>query len=110
MIAGETDDTLDEMEGGVDGIVEDDDVAAVNGGGGENAGVRRCSASGLFVDEEEVADEESGLHGFRWDAEGLHAEGDNEDRDDDEVEERLECGEDAGSVVMRVVARSLRLG
>ena len=32
MVAGEADDALDEMEGGVDGVVEDDDVAAMDGG------------------------------------------------------------------------------
>ena len=32
MIAGKADDPLDEMEGGVDGIVEDDNVAAMDGG------------------------------------------------------------------------------
>ena len=31
MVAGEADDALDEMGGGVDGVVEDDDVAAVDG-------------------------------------------------------------------------------
>lgn len=108
VVAGEADDTLDEVEGGVDGIVEDDDIATVDGcGGEESAGT--VGGCGLLVDEEEVADEKRGLHGFGGDAEGLHAEGDDEDGDDDEVQKGLECGEDAGSVVMRVVS-SLRWG
>ena len=32
MVAGKADDALDEMQRGVDGVVEDDDVAAVDGG------------------------------------------------------------------------------
>ena len=34
VVAGEADDALDQVHGGVDGVVEDDDVAAVEGGGG----------------------------------------------------------------------------
>lgn len=99
MVAGESNDALDEVEGGVDGIVKDDDVAAVNGGSGkEGAGAVGCH--GLLVDEEEVADEEGGLHGFGGDAEGLYAEGNDEDGNDDEVQKRLEGGEDAGPVVV----------
>ena len=36
-VAGQADDALDEMERGVDGIVEDDDIAPVNGGGRQKA-------------------------------------------------------------------------
>ncbi len=57
--------------------------------------------SGLLVDEEEVADEEGGLHRLGGDAEGLRAEGDDEDRDDDEVEERLHRGEKAGLAMVQ---------
>ena len=98
VVAGKADDALDQVQGGVDGVVEDDDVAAMDGGGGEEAGGAVCEleAAVLFVDEEEVADEEGGLHRLGGDAEGLGGEGDDEDRDDDEVEERLERGEDAG--------------
>ena len=63
----------------------------------------------MLVDEEEVADEEGGLHRFGGDAEGLGTEGDDEDRDDDEVEEGLKRGENAGLVVVvmeRVAGRS----
>ena len=38
VVAGQADDALDEMEGGVDGVVEDDDVAAMDGGRGKKAG------------------------------------------------------------------------
>ena len=38
VVAGKADDALDEMEGGVDGIVEDDDVAAMDGGCREDEG------------------------------------------------------------------------
>ena len=108
VIAGKADDTLDEVEGRVDGVVEDDDIAAMDGGGGEEAA---CAVGGcsLLVDEEEVADEEGGLHGFGGDAEGLHAEGDDEDGDDDEVEEGLEGGEDAGVLVVQVAVVSRRV-
>ncbi len=103
VVAGKADDAFDEVEGGVDGIVEDDDVAAVDGGGGKE-GACAVGGCGLLVDEEEVADEEGGLHGFGWDAEGLHAEGDDEDGYNDEVEQGLEGGGDAGSVVVWVTA------
>jgi hypothetical protein len=107
VVAGEADDALDEVERGVDGVVEDDHVAAMDRGGGkERAGA--VGGCGLFVDQEEVADEEGGLHGFGWDAEGLHAEGDDEDRHHDEVEERLQSSEDAGLFVMRVVMMAVR--
>jgi hypothetical protein len=107
-VAGEPDDALNEMEAGVDGVVEDDDVAAVDRGRGEEAeGTVRCAGRcELFVDEEEVADEEGGLHGFRGDAEGLRAERDDEDRDDDEVKERLHRGKNTGPV-MRVGMRTV---
>jgi hypothetical protein len=55
MIAGKADDAFDEMEGGVDGVVEDDDVAAVDGCGGQE-GAGAVGGCGLLVDEEEVAD------------------------------------------------------
>ena len=41
MVAGQADDALDQMHGGVDGIVEDDDLAALDGGRRE--GDRRTS-------------------------------------------------------------------
>ena len=107
VVAGEADDALDEVKRGVDGVVEDDDVAAMDGGGGkERAGA--VGGRGLLVDQEEVSDEEGGLHGFGWDAEGLHAEGDDEDRHHDEVEERLQSGEDAGLFVVRVMMMTVR--
>ena len=98
-IAGQADDALNQMQRGVDGVVEDDDVAAMDGGRGKEAGGSVCARYSLLVDEEEVSDEECGLHRFGGDAEWLGAEGDDEDRDDDEVEEGLERGEDAGLVV-----------
>jgi hypothetical protein len=105
MIARETDDALDEMQGGVDGVVEDDDVAAMDCGGWKEAGgAVGVGCARLLVDQEEVAHEESGLHRLGRDAEGLGAEGDDEDGDDDEVKERLQRGENAGFVVVRVVA------
>ena len=83
VVAGEADDALDEVHGGVDGVVEDDDVAAMDGGGGEEGGrVWIFEAEVLFVDEEEVADEEGGFHGCGGDAEGLDGEGDDEESDD----------------------------
>jgi hypothetical protein len=100
VVAGQADDALDEMEGGIDGVVEDDDVAAMDGGRREEAGGSICvGGAGLLVDEEEVADEEGRLHRPGGDAEGLCAEGDDEDRDDDEMEEGLERGKGAGFVV-----------
>jgi hypothetical protein len=98
-VAGQADDALNQMQRGVDGVVEDDDVAAMDGGRGKETGRPVFTRHSLFVDEEEVTDEECGLHRFGRDAERLGAEGDDEDRDDDEVEERLERGEDAGLVV-----------
>jgi hypothetical protein len=103
MVAGDTDDSLDEVEGGVDGVMEDDDVAAMDGCGGKE-GACAIGSGSLLVDEEKVAYEEGGLHGFRGDAEGLDAEGDDEDRDNDEVEEGLERGEDPGLLMMNGVA------
>ncbi len=102
VVAGEADDALDEVEGGVDGVVKDDDVAAMDGRGGKES-ASAVGGCGLLVDEQEVADEEGGLHGFGGDAEGLHAEGDDEDRNHDEIEERLQSGEDAGLFVVRVM-------
>ncbi len=63
VVSGEADDALDEVEGGVDGVVEDDDVAAVYGGSGEE-GACAVGGCGLLVDEEEVAYQEGGFHGF----------------------------------------------
>ena len=97
LIAGQADDALDEVDGGVGRVMEDDDVAAAELAGGEGKVVE---GGGLLVDEKEVADEESGDHGGRRDAEGLDGEGDDEDGDDDDGEEGLDGGEEA---VMRVV-------
>jgi len=55
VVAGEADDAFDKMEGGVDGIVEDDDVAAVDGCCGKESACA-IGGCGLLVDEEEVAD------------------------------------------------------
>ena len=88
------------MESGVDRVMKDDDVAAVDGNcGKERAGT--VWGGGLLVDEEEVAYKEGGLHRFGGDAERLNAEGDDEDGDDDEVQKGLKRDEDAGPVVMR---------
>jgi hypothetical protein len=100
------------MPRGIDGIVEDDEVAAADFAvGGEDAG--RDFAADLLIGEQEVADEEGRLHGERRDAEGLHGEGGDEERDNDDVEQGLEGLEEAvlglgwnaasaGSVVARL--------
>ena len=94
-IAGDADDALDEMHGGViDGLMKDDDVAAVDlcgrqqtvGGAGDD----------LLIHEEEVADEEGRLHAFRRDANRLDGEGDDEERDSEDVQEGLQGLESAG--------------
>ena len=54
----------------------------------------------MLVDEEEVADKESGLHRFGGETEWLRAKGNDEDHDDDELKEGLKRREDAGFVVM----------
>jgi len=84
-IAGKADDSFDEIERGVDGVVKDDDVAAMDGCGREKA-ADAVRAWGLLVDEEKIADQKGGFHRLRGDAEGLDAEGDDEDGDDDEIE------------------------
>ncbi len=107
MVAWKADDALDEMEGGVDGVVEDDDVATLDGRGWED---QMAEAGGVFggarllVDQEEVADEEGRFHRLGGYAKGLDAEGDDEDGDDNDGEERLHGGEEAVGFVMGVVA------
>jgi hypothetical protein len=59
VVTGNSYDSFDEVKRRVYGVVEDDDVAAPDGCGWEKGGVAGC----LLVDEEEVADEERGLHG-----------------------------------------------
>jgi hypothetical protein len=108
-VSGEADDSLDQMEGGVDGVVEDDDIATADGGDGKEAACA-VEGSGLLVYEEEVANEEGRLHGLGGDAEGLHAEGDDEDGDDDDGEHRLEGGKEAGFVVVVGVVMGVRWG
>ena len=106
VVAGQADDALDEMHGGIDGKVEDDDLAAVDGGGGQDAG-GFIEADAVFGDQQEVADEEGWLHRSRRDAEGLNDEGDDEDGDDDDVEEGLDGGEQAVLVMVMVVVRDV---
>jgi hypothetical protein len=89
VVAWEADDALDEVHVGIDGEVEDDDLSAMDGGWGKNSGAL-VEAESLLGDEEEVADEEGGLHGAGGDAEGLDDEGEDEAGDDDDVEERLD--------------------
>ena len=97
-VAGEADDALDEMHFGIDGVVEDDDLAALDAGGGEHAaGIDGAEA--LLIDEQEITDEQGGLHRLRWDAEWLCGEGDDEDGYDDDVDEGLDRGKESG--VMR---------
>jgi hypothetical protein len=81
------------VQGGIERVVEDDDVAA-----GDSLSRHEKSGIGgvdLLVNQEEVADEEGGLHALGWDAEGLEGEGHDEERDDQNVEQRLDGREDA---------------
>ena len=89
-VAGEADDALDDVVGGVEREVEDDDVAALDGLVGQQPATSARGAVDGFVDEEEVADEQGALHGLRRNAEGLHDEGEHEESDDDDAEERAE--------------------
>ena len=87
-VSGDGDDTLDQVHRGVDWVVEDYEVAAMDlVGRGEG---RKCRlGADLLVDEQKVTGE-GGEHGFGGDPERLSDKGDDEQRYRDDVEERLE--------------------
>jgi hypothetical protein len=101
VIPGDSDDSFDKVDAGLDGEVKDDDVSAVNGRCGEEERVRRVGGN-FFIDKEEVADHEGGLHGAGGDAKGLNGKCDDEDRDDDDGDQRLDRRKKSGRVGVRL--------
>lgn len=104
-VAGESRDAFYDVVSRIEREVEDDDVAAVDGLIWQQGRPVAGGSVDGFVDEEEVSDEQGALHGFRWNAEGLHDEAEHEESDDDDAEERAECLPQAGvdDVVMGMV-------
>ena len=68
--------------------------------GASAGGFFGIGGAGLLVDQEEVAYEKGRFHRLGGDAEGLGTKRDDEDRDDDEVEERLERRKDTDFVMV----------
>ena len=87
-VAGDGDDALDEMHGWIDGVVKDDEVAAMNRRGARTW--RMDSGSTIGGRAEEVADEQGGDHHSDGMRKGWTDECDDEERDDDNVEQRAE--------------------
>jgi hypothetical protein len=97
VITGDSDDSFDKVDAGFDGEVKDDDVSAMNGRCGEEERVRRVGGN-FFIDKEEVADHECGLHGAGGNAKGLDGKCDDEDGDDDDGDQRLDRRKKSGRV------------
>ncbi len=81
-VAGNSDDALDEVSGL--GVMEDDDVAALDVAIGKDpTGEFSGGGVNLLVHQEKVADEKGSLHAFRWNEERLKDKGEKKESDDD---------------------------
>ena len=108
-VAGKSDDALDEVLRRVDRIAEDDDVATVNGSIGKHELPGTGGAEAGFIDQQVVADQQGVFHGAGWNAEGLDDKGDDEQRDGEREQGKLQMFEHVPKAAPRLGRRGARL-
>ena len=104
-IARQSDDALDVVHFRLDGIVEHDDVAALDLSGRNQDVVdnRGSDAVGEFVYKDEVAFNQAGTHGAGWDLKWLGDKGAQDEDDEDDREKAAHVVGKVGFVLMRRV-------
>ena len=104
-IARQSDDALDVVHFRLDGIVEHDDVAALDLSGRNQDAVdnRGSDAVGEFVYKDEVAFNQAGTHGAGRDLEWLGDKGAQDEDDEDDREKAAHVVGKVGFVLMRRV-------
>src|SRR6185437_2379294 len=90
LVAWNANDSLDEMDAGIDGIVKHDDVAAANWPVRNDLVPEAVLTEVEFVDEQIVANQQCILHRLGGNLKRLHNEGHHENRDYEGAGKRLD--------------------
>ena len=89
-VTGNSNHALDEVLGRVDWVMEHNDVAALDVAIRDESARIAATAEMQLIHKEVIPNQQSFLHGFGRDLEGLDGEGDDEDRDYYGGDERLD--------------------